>query len=570
LNTVLGTYSKIATRIFQLNPPEQFSAIGRLRGVFFLFSFLFSLYSGVLHAQVASSIDTTTIKIGEQITYKIQIEADTTELVIFPEGQTFLPLEMIEAYKTDTTKNESKYKLIKAYGLTQFDSGNYLIPKQKVVIGDRVFFTDSMQVAVNTIEIDTTKQDLYDIKPLIEVERTASDWWKYFIIVLAVIALIAVLLYWFIWRKKPLSEDEKIALLPPYDRAKLALQKLDESNYLQRAELKDYYSELTFIIRRYLDEKVYDRALESTTAELVTRLNLLKDANKIDLSKDDINNIENILKRADLVKFAKSSVDADLAKMDRNTIDMEIDQVKQALPEPSEEEKLLDQKYREEQERKKTRKKVILTAIISLFILAATFVGFGVKYGFKYTVDTIMGDDTKQLLEGTWINSEYGFPPVSISAPVVLERLEVQQIDSLQAGNTTIFNYGDYDTQFDIAVSTEKLNLQKGEELDVAAEVERIIQSFENNGAKNLIVKQNEFKTPNGAKGLKVHGTGEFATQNGNDFRNAEYTILLFVSDDKSVMQKIILVWNYENEYADQIIERVENSIELKKANDDV
>lgn len=570
MNTVLGTYSKIATRIFQLNPPEQFSAIGRLRGVFFLFSFLFSLYSGVLHAQVASSIDTTTIKIGEQITYKIQIEADTTELVIFPEGQTFLPLEMIEAYKTDTTKNESKYKLIKAYGLTQFDSGNYLIPKQKVVIGDRVFFTDSMQVAVNTIEIDTTKQDLYDIKPLIEVERTASDWWKYFIIVLAVIALIAVLLYWFIWRKKPLSEDEKIALLPPYDRAKLALQKLDESNYLQRAELKDYYSELTFIIRRYLDEKVYDRALESTTAELVTRLNLLKDANKIDLSKDDINNIENILKRADLVKFAKSSVDADLAKMDRNTIDMEIDQVKQALPEPSEEEKLLDQKYREEQERKKTRKKVILTAIISLFILAATFVGFGVKYGFKYTVDTIMGDDTKQLLEGTWINSEYGFPPVSISAPVVLERLEVQQIDSLQAGNTTIFNYGDYDTQFDIAVSTEKLNLQKGEELDVAAEVERIIQSFENNGAKNLIVKQNEFKTPNGAKGLKVHGTGEFATQNGNDFRNAEYTILLFVSDDKSVMQKIILVWNYENEYADQIIERVENSIELKKANDDV
>ena len=570
MNTVLGTYSKIATRIFQLNPPEQFSAIGRLRGVFFLFSFLFSLYSGVLHAQVASSIDTTTIKIGEQITYKIQIEADTTELVIFPEGQTFLPLEMIEAYKTDTTKNESKYNLIKAYGLTQFDSGSYLIPKQKVVIGDRVFFTDSMQVAVNTIEIDTTKQDLYDIKPLIEVERTASDWWKYFIIVLAVIALIAVLLYWFIWRKKPLSEDEKIALLPPYDRAKLALQKLDESNYLQRAELKDYYSELTFIIRRYLDEKVYDRALESTTAELVTRLNLLKDANKIDLSKDDINNIENILKRADLVKFAKSSVDADLAKMDRNTIDMEIDQVKQALPEPSEEEKLLDQKYREEQERKKTRKKVILTAIISLFILAATFVGFGVKYGFKYTVDTIMGDDTKQLLEGTWINSEYGFPPVSISAPVVLERLEVQQIDSLQAGNTTIFNYGDYDTQFDIAVSTEKLNLQKGEELDVAAEVERIIQSFENNGAKNLIVKQNEFETPNRAKGLKVHGTGEFATQNGNDFRNAEYTILLFVSDDKSVMQKIILVWNYENEYADQIIERVENSIELKKANDDV
>ncbi|MEM6514577.1 MAG: hypothetical protein AAF688_00190 [Bacteroidota bacterium] len=549
---------------------SDFSVFPPLSSVFGLFSLFFFLFSVVANAQVSSSIDTTNIKIGEQITYKIQVETDTTDLVVFPEGQTFLPLEMIEAYDTDTTKNDAKYKLIKSYGLTQFDSGSYLIPKQKVFIGDKIFFTDSLQVQVNTIEIDTTKQDLYDIKPLIEVKPNSGNWWKYLIIVLLIIALIAFLLYWFIWRKKPLSEDEKIALLPPYDRAKLALQKLDESNYLQRAELKDYYSELTFIIRKYLDEKVYNRALESTTDELITRLNLLRDANKIDLNKDDINNIENILKRADLVKFAKSSVDVELAKMDRNTIDLEIDQVKQALPEPTEEEKLLDQKYREEQERKKRRNKIILTVIISLFILVATFVGFGIKYGFKYTIDTIVGDDTKQYLEGTWINSEYGFPPITLSAPVVLERVETQQIDTLQQSKNTLFSFGDFDTEFDIAVSTERLNLQEDEEPDVAAEVERIIKSFEDNGAKNLLVKQDEFDTPNGAQGLKIHGTGQFPIPNTDDFRNGEYTILIFVSDDKSVMQKVILSWNYENEYADQIIERVENSIELKKADDDV
>ena len=149
-------------------------------------------------------------------------------------------------------------------------------------------------------------------------------------------------MYWFIWRKKPLTEEEQIALLPPYDRAKLALKKLDDSKYLETEAIKDYYSELTFIIRKYLDEKVYDRALESTTDELISRLKLLKEGNQVDLSNDDIKNLESILKRADLVKFAKSAPDIELAKIDRNTIDIEIDNVKQALPEPSEEEKLLE------------------------------------------------------------------------------------------------------------------------------------------------------------------------------------------------------------------------------------
>ena len=99
---------------------------------------------------------------------------------------------------------------------------------------------------------------------------------------------------------------------------------------------------------------------------------------------------ETIFKRADLVKFAKSKPDIDLAKIDRNTIDIEIDHVQEALPEPTEEEKLLDLKYKEEQERKKKRKKIIITVVIVLFLLIGTFVGFSIKYGFNYVKDTII------------------------------------------------------------------------------------------------------------------------------------------------------------------------------------
>ncbi|WP_231928744.1 BatD family protein [Formosa sp. Hel1_31_208] len=538
---------------------------GPLSVVFFILFFLWSAYS---YAQVKSSIDTTKIRIGEQITYKIEVAVDTIDVVVFPEGQTFLPLEMIESYKVDTTKNNTKFQFIKKYGLTQFDSGRYTIPKQKIIIGDRIFYTDSLQIQVSTVAVDTTKQKLYDIKPMIQVEKASSDWWKYAIIIGLALALVVFLLYWFIWRKKPLTEEEEIAMLPPYDRAKLALKKLDESDYLQKSELKGYYSELTFIIRKYLDEKVYHRALESTTDELIDRLNLLSDANKIDLSKADIDNIQTILQRADLVKFAKSAPDIELAKLDRATIDTEIDQVKEALPEPTEEEKLLNQQYREQQKRKKKREKIWITIAASILILTATFVGFGVKYGFKYVVDTIIGDEDKSLLEGDWVRSEYGIPPIMISTPEVLERIELQAIDSTQALQRVAFAYGDTDSAFDISVGTTRYELKENEEIDVNGAVEETIQTFEKNGARNLLVKQEQFITPNAAEGIKIFGTGEFPTNIKDEYRSGEYVILIFVADDKSVMQKIALVWNNENEYADQIIDRVLNSVELKKVED--
>ena len=70
--------------------------------------------------------------------------------------------------------------------------------------------------------------------------------------------------------------------------------------------------------------------------------------------------------------------------MDKTTIDKAIDNVRVSLPEPSEEEKLLDQKYKEEQERKKKRKKVWITVAISIFLIVATFVGFGVRLCKRY------------------------------------------------------------------------------------------------------------------------------------------------------------------------------------------
>ena len=545
-------------------------------------SFCFALFSIVTFAQkISSSIDSTSIKIGQELIYSIEVEVDTSSLVVFPEGQTFLPLEMIESYKVDATKLGDRFKLIKKYGLTQFDSGTYTIPRQKILIGDYEAFTDSLKVEVRTIEVDTTQQPLYSIKPIIEVDKSPSNRWLYLLIIVFSLAFVAFLLYWFIWRQKPLTEEEKVALLPPYERAKLALVELDKSGYLQNDEIKEYYSELTGIIRKYLDEKVYDHALESTTEELINRLNLLRDGNQIDLSKEDIDNIDTILRRADLVKFAKSKPDKELAIMDRNTIDMEIDQVKEALPEPTEEELLADLKYQEELEEKRRKRRVVITVAASIILLVATYIGFGMYFGFKYVKDTILGDSSLEILEEKdWVTSEYGAPGVIITTPKVLERKSTELPEHLKNQvQVATFGYGNASTNFDIAVISTKMasteppgghdqeeNKEDENKIDLIQVAEAHLKNFESRGTKNIITKREQFITPNGQEGLKTYGTANFVTENGNEERG-NYVILGFTT--QNLLKEVILVWKDDDVYADQIMERILDSIELIKLEED-
>ena len=536
-----------------------------LRTIAIIVAMVFAVQS---YGQVSSSIDTTSIKIGEQILYKIQVAADTTDLVVFPEGQTFIPLEVVESFQVDTTKKDSKFEFIKKYALTQFDSGKYTIPPQKVVVAGKAFFTDSLRIEVQDVAVDTTKQKLFEIKPIIEVDKSAGNWWKYLLAIVLILGIIAFLVYWLVWREKPLTQEEKIALLPPYERAKQALIELDNSKFLENDEIKAYYSELTLIIRKYLDEKVYDHSLESTTDELIDRLQLLKDGNQIDLDNTTIKNIDTILRRADLVKFAKSKPDIELARIDRNTIDLELDQVKESLPEPTEEELLADIQYQEELARKKKRKRIIITVVIALLLFFGTIGGLVIHYGFDYIKDTVFGHPTKELLESKeWVTSEYGAPGITITTPKVLERTAMPDLPEEVSDNVraSMFTYGALLDHFHIAVSTALYNPEMLSEnkIDLNNAVEGSFQAWEQKGVQNIINRQEQFITPNGQEGLKTFGTADFPTLVSGEMQKCNYVLLGFTAEN--ILHQIVLTWEEVDVYADQIMERVLNSVELLK-----
>jgi hypothetical protein len=514
--------------------------------------------------KISTSVDTTSIKIGEQIIWTVKVEVDSTDRVIFPDGQTFSPLEMVESMFADTTRKKDRLLLEKSYALTQFDSGSYKLPTQFIDINGQGFYTDSLRIEVANVKVDTMAQKMFDIKNILEVEKSNSSWWKILLGIIGGLLIIGGLFYWFVFRKKPLTEKEKVALLPPYDRAMIELKKLENSQYLIKDEYKEYYSELTEIVRSYLEEDVHVYALESTTDQLIDKLQLMSDAGELDLDKDTINQFERILKTADLVKFAKSKPEAGTAEEDRKSIEQIVIKTHEALPEPTIEELMQQAEYQEELERKKQQKRLIIATLSLVGLLLVSAVSAIGYYGWSYAKDSVLGHPTKELLENEWVSSSYGYPPVILETPKVLKRQEIkipaeakEHIEDVQ-----VFAYRSVIDLF--TMETGITRLTKLEEPPFEQTAEQIMTIFEAGGAKNIIRKQDEFKTVSGVTGAKIYGSGKFKVPESEELIRGKYTLLLF--GGKGFQQYFLVTWKDGDTYAEDIVERILSTLEVKSS----
>ncbi|MBT0607079.1 DUF4381 family protein [Aequorivita echinoideorum] len=526
----------------------------------FLFSLFFFLCSFFANAQVTSSIDSTKIKIGEQILYTIKVQADTTDVVVFPEEQTFLPLEMIESYKTDTTFEASKYRFIKKYGLTQFDSGRYTIPPQRIIINNKPFFTDSINVEVNDVVVDTTKQKMYDIKAAIEVKNPPFDWLLLLYWLLPIILILGLVFYFFRRKKRKEAAERQ---LPPYEEAIVALKKLDNTQLLKENKSKEYYSNLTEIVKRYLDREVDESALESTSDELITRLMMHKDAGNFDFDKETIRKLDQIFKRADLVKFAKMNQLSGQAEVDRKTIEEIINETHEAVPEPTEEELLKNQEYLELQQKKRRRKRIIIGIVGGFFVLAITTAILIATLGYSFLKENIIGHPTKELAEGRWIRSEYGYPAVIIETPKVLVRKEMEIPEQLSGTILSMnqFQYGSMVGQFIVTVNT--VIYGQSVTIDMNAGLESFLSGMEQMGATNMVVKQEPFSTEKGIEGIRAFGEFDAKLPNGKTMnQKLNYELLAFKQE--AALQGVLVVYLKDDKYAEEIKERIINSIEIE------
>src|SRR5690606_20088977 len=99
--------------------------------------------------------------------------------VVFPNQQNIGPFEVLEQSKTDTVLNGSQMELIKKYTLTQFNEGDYVVPRLSVYIDGKNHQTNLFNIKVKNVTVDTLKQPMYDIKAQIGGETDSDKLWKY-------------------------------------------------------------------------------------------------------------------------------------------------------------------------------------------------------------------------------------------------------------------------------------------------------------------------------------------------------------------------------------------------------
>ncbi len=539
--------------------------INMLKNIKILFCLL--LTSIAFSQSIQSTVDSTHIKIGSQFNLTIKANVTLKDKVIFPEGQFFGQVEVLESYPIDSIKNNDKLELIKKYGLTQFDSGRYVIPPLQVIINNKTIRTDSFAIVVNPVVVDTLKQQMYDIKSIITVDKPTDYFWLYVLLGLVVIIGIGFLVYYFIKKRQiKKNEEDEILFASPIEKALSQLQSLEGKELWQKGETKAYYSELTDITRYYLEEAVEIPAMESTSNELFQTLKSTIKKRKIKLSQDVLEKFKKVMSNADLVKFAKSKpLDFEIEN-DKKMVDSFLISLDKAIPRTDEEkENLFTEELKRKRNRSQKLKRIAIPLTLVLFLLLMGGVFIGVSKGTDYIRNNWLGHSAKSLLNEEWVSSEYGDPAIIISTPKVLKRLLDERIQNNLPAHVKAnakFTYGSLLDNFSITLSTTSYKDTTSVDLDRVIEYD--LKNMELLGAQNITVKEEDYEDPKGLTGKKAYGS--FTVTNPLEKENQLMNYELYVFSQSGGAQELFLIYKNDDEYAKQIMERVITSVELRKA----
>ncbi|MCW3122529.1 MAG: hypothetical protein JWQ38_2021, partial [Flavipsychrobacter sp.] len=267
---------------------------------------LFSFYSVAQDGKASAKMDAAQIMVGDQVRLFLEAQHDPTQSrlqwAVVPD--TFNNLEVVERGKIDTMKQGSMVTYRQRITLTGFDSGLFKVPSFPIAIIPNTgtpytAMTDSFNLLVQTVAVDTTK-GFKGIKGIIYVQSNWRDYIWYIVGGAAILLAAIILTIYFVRRKKepkPVQEGPQETL---QEKTLRQLTELEAKQLWQKKQVKEYYVELTDIVRSYIEQRFNTPAMELTTDELLYKAQLLKEMQPYHSP------LSIILQTADLAKFAKA------------------------------------------------------------------------------------------------------------------------------------------------------------------------------------------------------------------------------------------------------------------------
>jgi len=256
-----------------------------------------------------ATLDSTQILIGDQINLKLEIEKPATLEAVLPQLPDTLAgkIEVMNRSAIDTTLLDDKsLRLVQTYRITCFDSGEYRIAPFRIDLkmADRMdsIFTNELVLKVLTLQVDTTRGPA-DIKMPYDAPLTLKEVTPYMLGIILAAALLFLILYSVKRKKKnlPLFIKPEKPKEPAHVVALRELDRIREEKLWQKEKIKAYYSEITDVLRTYIEERFRIPAMEQTTGEILSSFSVRQGL----IPEKSMSHLQQILPMADLVKFAK-------------------------------------------------------------------------------------------------------------------------------------------------------------------------------------------------------------------------------------------------------------------------
>lgn len=280
-----------------------------MKKVIVLCSILFFAFSAVQAQKVGieARLDSVAIPIGGQTRLSFEVNQLPEQQIAFPLFSDVIPggLDIVEPLQVDTLPADDGRILVKhSYVVTAFQDSLMYIPPFPFAEGSDTLWSKSLSLKViQPFELDMEANSITDIKP---VFRPKFNWSGLFGIVLLVILIIGlgvglyVLIRKYIQKKPVFDTRESEPELPAHVVALNELNRLKEEKLWQQDRLKEYYTQLTDIVRVYIDRTFEVNAMEMTSEEILDDLRYMRKD-----SKELYEKLRTMLQTSDLVKFAK-------------------------------------------------------------------------------------------------------------------------------------------------------------------------------------------------------------------------------------------------------------------------
>ncbi len=255
---------------------------------------------------IESKVDKSVITIGDLIKYEIIVKRDKNLKVEMPVLASNLGYFEIRDYKVyEPVKINDKIEDRVEYIITTYDTGKYVIPPISVYYTGVDSIRKELKTQEITINVRSVKpseaKDIKGLKPPAELKRNLKRIIYLSSAGLLLLLLVAFLYYYFKKKKKGESiiPVKKAPPRPAHEIAIESLNRLQKSKLLEQGKVKEYYTELSDIIRTYIDGRYFIPAMEMTTSEIINSLEKsgVEDGVSIEMRA--------FLNECDFVKFAK-------------------------------------------------------------------------------------------------------------------------------------------------------------------------------------------------------------------------------------------------------------------------